>query len=228
MIDHGDWMEDPLSDQHEPPGSDGLTGDPYGPVWHDGSTEPGPVDHDHLDSWPADPVGAPGGTGQAAGVGPGLDSGLDSGLGHSTQGAYGAGGADVGAGPDHAGSEPISEPISDPLHPASGADLASPAGVAVPVSEFGVDPYGFAPEASSFPTRLDLDVSPSDGPDWVDVDLLGDPGVGSGAGPGFASPDDLLADLHRLDGGAGAPSWSAVAGSDDPAVRALGLHWRQG
>jgi hypothetical protein len=39
------------------------------------------------------------------------------------------------------------------------------------------------------------------------------------------SPDALLADLHTADGGDGPVSASALAGSDDPAVRTLAAYW---
>jgi hypothetical protein len=47
-----------------------------------------------------------------------------------------------------------------------------------------------------------------------------DPGV-----PATDPPDLLLADLHAADGGDGPASATGLAGSDDPAIRALAAYW---
>lgn len=126
------------------------------------------------------------------------------------------------------------------LHGAEGADGAGE--VADGPSEDGplLDSEHLAQpvDAETFPPHLELDVTPTDGREWVDVDLLGsgeewgtmsmtdsttDP-MGGVVVPD--SPQALLADLHQFDGGDGMPSWTTVAGSDDPAVRALALHWQ--
>jgi hypothetical protein len=90
----------------------------------------------------------------------------------------------------------------------------------------GTDPAGWtaAAGADPFPPTLDLDVQPGDGGPWVDPDLLGgSDSLGDPAGPADP-PEALLPDLAAADGNPDA-DWSALADSDDPAVRALTQHW---
>lgn len=91
------------------------------------------------------------------------------------------------------------------------------------------DPTGAGPwddPADSFPPVLDLDVTPADGQDWVDPDLLGGPGTGVSPFAPVDPPEALLSDLYQADGGADTPSWDEVSASDDPAIRALAAFWR--
>lgn len=224
MID-ADWPEDPLAGQPDALGHDGLADEVYGPVWHDGQpADPLPAGHDHTDP-SVDPLADPGPPADASTdhLGqfdhPGhLDHGLTAGLGGVDATATDAD-VDTGhgpVGPGHHGDDlgRHDPAVGPPPGPLGTPGVADPDGVATGV------------EGSPFPAMLDLDVLPSDGRDWVDVDLLGDPAPGSGAVLRFDPPARLLADLHRIDGGDGTPTWSAVAGSDDPAVRALALRWR--
>lgn len=91
------------------------------------------------------------------------------------------------------------------------------------------DPAGWTADAGAdpFPPALDVDVLPGDGGPWVDPDLLGAPDHWTGAGPEPAPVDPpaaLLPDLAAADGDPDA-GWDALRDSDDPAVRALTLHW---
>jgi hypothetical protein len=89
----------------------------------------------------------------------------------------------------------------------------------------GTDPAGWADTAGAtdpFPSPLDLDVRPPDGP-WIDAALLGR--VEDADGQRTDPPDALLADLAAADGDPSA-DWTTLHESDDPAVRALALRWR--
>lgn len=98
-------------------------------------------------------------------------------------------------------------------------------------SEYGVDPDGY-PIDDSFPAQLDVDVTPSDGGDWVDAGALGSPTESTGPTPlvghDTASPDELLSSVHRSAGGQGEASWESLRSSDDPAIRALAAFWSPG
>ncbi len=124
------------------------------------------------------------------------------------------------------------DPAADP-DPDADADAADHADVA-PIDERPpayeaepgyVDHDGTLPQhvdTSPFPPYLDVDVAPSDGRDWVDPHLLGEPEPASTADADAASADggsaDALHDLHAAEG-------ADPAQSDDPAVRALALFW---
>ncbi len=89
----------------------------------------------------------------------------------------------------------------------------------------GTDPAGWADTAGAadpFPPRLDPDVRPADGR-WIDPGLLGpvDDGLDRTTDP----PDALLDDLAAAAGDPAA-DWTTLAGSEDPAVRALARRWR--
>jgi hypothetical protein len=93
----------------------------------------------------------------------------------------------------------------------------------------GTDPAGWTADAAAdpFPPALDVDIEPGDGGPWVDPDLLGGPERWTGSGPELAAVDPpaaLLPDLAAADGDPDA-GWDALRDSDDPAVRALTLHW---
>ncbi|HEV7653287.1 MAG TPA: hypothetical protein VGP36_00920 [Mycobacteriales bacterium] len=92
----------------------------------------------------------------------------------------------------------------------------------------GTDPAGWTDataESDPFPPALDMDVGPADGGPWVDPDLLGGSGsLGDPAAGPADPPEALLSDLAAADGNPDA-DWSALADSDDPAVRALTRHW---
>jgi hypothetical protein len=226
MID-ADWPEDPFAGQPDALGHDGLTGEVYGPGWHDGQpADPLPAGHDHSDP-SVDPLTDPGSptdtsTGQL-GQFDHVDQFVDH-LGHGlTARLGGVDATDADADAGHGPVGPVHHGDDLGRHDPTGGPPPGPLGTA------GVaDPDGVATgaEVSPFPAVLELDVLPSDGRDWVDVDLLGDPAPGSGVVLRFDPPARLLADLHRIDGGDGTPTWSAVADSDDPAVRALALRWR--
>lgn len=190
------WSDDPLS--HD----GGDSADPHGEVW--GADQVHPIDDpmglgDHLDH-----------VEQPDYLDHGVDDGLDS------------DGTDQG--------------VADPLDHGFAADyddhpvvVDGDAAEPEPVTAFTELPQ--PADASPFPPPLDLDVVPPDGSDWVDPGLLGEPSAewGAGVDPApFVAMDDphaLLADLHAADLAEGEPSWDALAGSDDPAIRALALHW---
>lgn len=94
----------------------------------------------------------------------------------------------------------------------------------------GTDPASWtaAAGADPFPAALDMDVQPGDGGPWVDPDLLGGPDhwTADGLGPAGPAdpPDALLPDLAAADGDPDA-GWDTLRDTDDPAVRALTLHW---
>lgn len=71
--------------------------------------------------------------------------------------------------------------------------------------------------------RLEVSVTPADGLDWVDPDLLGRAAMPDVSVP-VASAEELLADLQAA--GDGDDTWESAAASDDPAIRALAAHWR--
>jgi hypothetical protein len=219
VTDEFDWavdplLDQPLLDQHDPAGTDHLT---------DGLAD-SPIDSP-IDS-PADDRYGPGwprhGWVDDQSVHPAADDAAPDRWPVSE-----AGGHIWSVDPDH-------EPAGV-VGPHESMFQRHPTGTTVSGAADAGDPgFGGGPEVtvgmdvSMFPAALDLDVVPSDGQDWVDVDLLGNPPAGSLTPVWLDPPGELLADLHRLDAGDGTPSWQAVAGSDDPAVRALGLRWRPG
>lgn len=217
MIDQcGHWPEDPLSDQHDGTGdmtggtggtAGGLAGEGYGSVWHDGP---------HVDPAGGSWVDAPGSHPFDS------EPGADPDHAAVWHGAGGHGGTDDHA--DGAGRAGVDQTHPGPgrHEPTGGTGPEPPA--AGDTADAVVQAARFHTDLAVFPPRLDLDVCPADGRDWVDVDLLGEPDPGGAFR--FAAPADLLADLHRSDGADGEASWQAVTGSDDPAVRALGLRWR--
>lgn len=89
----------------------------------------------------------------------------------------------------------------------------------VDVGEPGID--------DAYPPHLDVAIEPADGRAWVDPELLGadldhEP-LGGGT---YAPPAELLDSLRGPDPDAAAtPSWEALAGSEDPAIRALAARW---
>ena len=147
------------------------------------------------------------------------------------------------AGP-HDGSGGFGSPVAEPgIGAETGHDLTDgpdhdpagpdPADVPDGTDASHVDSPEFAapPDEAPFPPELHLDVAPADGQPWADPALLGtEPADGvlaqaeEPADPAD-SPDALLADLHTADGGDGSASASALAASDDPAIRALTAYW---
>lgn len=143
--------------------------------------------------------------------------------------------------PDHpgpeahdAGSEPVGFPQEQPADWSGSGDdvLHSGPGAWEPDGDpgdgvDGTDPAGWTDTAADpFPPALDVDVQPGDGGPWVDPDLIGGPEWTADAEP--APPADppaaLLPDLAAADGDPDA-GWDALRDSDDPAVRALAVHW---
>lgn len=105
---------------------------------------------------------------------------------------------------------------------------------ALPADEISLEPEPAADAAGFDPPMLEVSISPADGQDWVDPGLLGgaagDAGDVGDLGPEpaalYAAPDDLLSSLHAAEGSDTGADWDSLAGSDDPAVRALAEFWR--
>lgn len=210
MTDEFDWSVDPFLDRHDPAGTDNLT--------------------DGLADSPADDLAD-----DRYGPGWPHDLSVDDPPGHPTADDPGPDRWPVPEPGGHTGSVDPDHEVTGVVGPHESMFQRHPTGTTVSGAVDAGDPgFGGGPEVtvgvdvSMFPAALDLDVVPSDGQDWVDVDLLGNPPAGSLTPVRLDPPGELLADLHRLDAGDGTPSWQAVAGSDDPAVRALGLRWRPG
>jgi hypothetical protein len=196
-------------------GDDGL------PPYDDGHAAGG-SDHVEQPDHPADPAGAAAAEAHAgaADAHAGTDGDGVSDHGDLHYAVDEAGQQPAGSHPDDA--QPDDAPL-DGAHAEPAAettvDTSELAGPAQPV------------DADPFPAPLGLDVSPSDGQPWVDPDLLGadspDPDGGElePPGPPPDPPAALLADLHAADGGDGPAAASALAASDDPAVRALAAFW---
>ncbi|MGH3738437.1 MAG: hypothetical protein ACRDT6_22940 [Micromonosporaceae bacterium] len=91
-------------------------------------------------------------------------------------------------------------------------------------------------QSDPFPAALDLDQPPEpvDGMPWSDPALLGDPGSEPlpEPGAGFDDPPPV-SDLYAYDGmgapaDSGAPAWSTLGGSEDPATSSLARFWAPG
>lgn len=128
---------------------------------------------------------------------------------------------------------PEEQPADWSVHPDDPAAWDQPNGAFGPFDlgpndlSDGTDPAGWTADAGAdpFPPALDVDVRPGDGGRWVDPDLLGGPGHRSP--PRVDPPAALLPDLPDLAAADGDPpaGWDALRDTDDPAVRALTLHW---
>ncbi|HEY9472579.1 MAG TPA: hypothetical protein VIS06_01875 [Mycobacteriales bacterium] len=224
MTDEFGWLTDPFLDQHDPVGSDALADHVTDDVADDMAGHPdggryGPVWPHHLPSDPPSDL--------LSDDPPSDDPSVD----HAATDRWQM------AGPDWStdSADDVEHRFEGVASPRESMFQPHPTGIAVggavDAGDFGFDSgpeSSVGMDVSLFPARLELDVVPSDGHDWVDVDLLGDPAAGSLTAGWFDPPQELLADLHRLDGGDGTPSWQAVTESDDPAVRALGLRWQRG
>lgn len=141
--------------------------------------------------------------------------------------------------PDVTSHDPVGLPEEQPadwsVHPDDPAAWDQPNGAFGPFDldpgdlSDGTDPAGWTADAGAdpFPPALDVDVQPGDGGPWVHPDLLGGPDHWTASGPEAAPVDPpaaLLPDLAAADGDPDA-GWDALRDSDDPAVRALTLHW---
>jgi len=186
-----------FGDPHDPNGD--PHGDPHS-AGHDLDLPAAdPLAHDPAGHEPLGPEPSPGGE---------LSQDLDHDRGH-----------DLGHDLRHSGELPAdlaTDPATDPADPATDPATDPAAGLLA------------GHDDGPFPVRLDVDVETADGLDWVDPELLGNGPAGFLADPlpPYAPRADLLADLHHAAGSDGAASWESLAGSDDPAVRALAMHWR--
>jgi hypothetical protein len=77
----------------------------------------------------------------------------------------------------------------------------------------------------AYPPHLDVAITPTDGQEWVDPNLLGDDHLEAEPVSHLASSEELLGSLHESSGSDGEPSWEAAHNSDDPAVRSLAAFW---
>jgi hypothetical protein len=121
----------------------------------------------------------------------------------------------------------------DDIHDSYAVDDTS-----TPVGALTDMPYDIDDGTSGFPPPLDLGIDhPADGGPWLDLSLLGD-STSSDSGefedPSGASaysvdipdsPPGGLADLSTADAAGDGSSWTALAGSDDLAVRSLATLW---
>lgn len=142
---------------------------------------------------------------------PGLDLGHES---HESHDEYDPGHDDPAvpedADQDHTPEPTVEhEPADLPPAQAAAYDLEEPApdhGDALP------QPV----DSSPFPPHLEVDMTPADGQDWIDAQLLGEPEPAFTADP---EPDAApLADLRAAEG-------ADPAATEDPAIRALALFW---
>lgn len=189
-------------------GHDGHDGHDPGPDLpdHDLAWEPpGPDTHLPEPAGPDDPYGSP----DHPGVAPDAEAGSEPAGFPEEQPADWTGSGDddvLHSGPRARDHDP------DPGVPVDGTDVVGWTDTA------GADP---------FPPALDVDVQPGDGGPWVDPDLLGGPdswSTGADPAPPADPPAALLPDLAAADGDPDA-GWDTLRDSDDPAIRALALHW---
>lgn len=197
------WGDDPGFGPDEP--HDGLGHDPLA---HGVDAADGAAARFGLD-WPdsvADEPGPAGAWAHDPPVHPEVAGGQPSGPEHHPAGSH-DGSPDGGEGGDGGAGASASAPV-------------------VPVDEWDVPTDA---DVSPFPTPLGLEVSPTDGLDWVDARLLGAGDLTDAVPPAvhLDPPGALLADLHRLDAADGSPSWAALSDSDDPVVRALARFWQR-
>lgn len=77
----------------------------------------------------------------------------------------------------------------------------------------------------TYPPHIDVAITPTDGQEWVDPNLLGDDHLEAEPVSHLASPEELLGSLHEASGSDGEPSWEAAHNSEDPAIRSLAAFW---